>query len=160
MILDKYQYILLLGAAVLHIIDNLDDPLIKLLSDDPVRPEIPWDFRVGLNSEIFVLCDDETHQSLAVVCCAYRDFMPANVLELAAQPEDPSVAVFYTIWSYAAGAGRRLIVAAQRWIKANRSNISEFVTLSPPTEMARIFHLKNGASVHRVNADSVNYRYS
>jgi hypothetical protein len=74
-------------------------------------------------------------------------------------PQSATVAVFYTIWSYRPGAGRRLIIAARRWIEENRQDIKEFVTLSPPTEMARIFHLRNGAGVFRVNHDTVNYVY-
>jgi hypothetical protein len=69
------------------------------------------------------------------------------------------VAVFYTIWSYRPGAGRDLILNAVNYIKNNKPNISRFVTLSPPTEMARRFHLKNGAHVFRENAETVNYEY-
>jgi hypothetical protein len=145
---------------MLHVIQTLSDPLGRLIADDPVRPEIPLEFRISLHSEIFVLCDNETHESQAVVCCAYRDFMPADLVQLAQTPLDPTVAVFYTIWSYKPGAGRRLITAARSWIESNRSGIKEFVTLSPPTDMARVFHLKNGAQVSRVNSSSVNYRYT
>jgi hypothetical protein len=67
--------------------------------------------------------------------------------------------VFYTIWSYAAGAGRRLIQEAQREIQREQPEINTYVTLSPKTEMARRFHLKNGAEVFRENADTVNYLY-
>jgi hypothetical protein len=70
------------------------------------------------------------------------------------------VAVFYTIWSYYPGAGRRLIRSAAEWIQKNRTNITEFVTLSPPTDMARIFHLRNGAKEFRINENTVNYLYS
>lgn len=144
---------------MLHVIQTPSDPLAKLSADDPVRPEIPLEFRIGEHSEIFVLCDDESHEAQAVVCCAYRDFMPANIEELAQLPLNPGVAVFYTIWSYKPGAGRKLIIEARRWIEVNRRAIKEFVTLSPPTDMARVFHLRNGASVGRVNPGSVNYRY-
>ena len=72
----------------------------------------------------------------------------------------PDVAVFYTIWSYKPGAGRKLISTARLWIGSNRANITKFVTLSPPTEMARVFHLKNGAEVFRINPDTVNYLYA
>jgi hypothetical protein len=146
---------------MLHIIQSLADPLIRLISDDPVRPEIPPEFRVNAQAEIFVLRDDLTHQSQAVVCAAYRSLVPRDLAELAEIPVDlPHVAVFYTIWSYQPGAGRRLITEARSWISDNRTGITEFVTLSPQTEMARIFHLKNGAAVGRVNADTVNYRYT
>lgn len=145
---------------MLHVIQSLNDPLCRLVADDPVRPEIPIEFRVGIFSEIFVLKADQG-DTAAVVCCAYRSYAPATISELAQMPQDvPHVAVFYTIWSYKSGAGRRLITEAKDWIEQNRKEINEFVTLSPPTEMARTFHLRNGAQVLRINNDSVNYIYS
>jgi hypothetical protein len=67
--------------------------------------------------------------------------------------------VFYTIWSYAAGAGRELIEQARTEIEQTHPEVKTYVTLSPKTEMARRFHLKNGAEVYRENADSINYLY-
>ena len=146
---------------MLHVIQTLKDPLVRLIQDDPVRPEIPLEFRVGDHTEIFVLLDDVSREPTAAVCAAYRTSIPENVFELAAQPEElPSVAVFYTIWSYKPGAGRKMIIEARKWIQENRTNIKKFVTLSPPTDMARVFHLRNGAEVFRVNTDTVNYLYS
>jgi hypothetical protein len=144
---------------MLHVIQKIRDPLVRLVADDPVRPDIPVEFRVSDTSEIFVLLSDDTGEPTAVVCVAYRDAVPADVYELAQQPQAPSVAVFYTIWSYQPGAGRRLIVGARGWIEVNRPYITEFVTLSPPTDMARRFHLTNGAEVFRVNPYTVNYLY-
>lgn len=147
-------------SYTLYRITTILDPLIALLADDPVRPEIPAEFRVSDNSEIFVLRDQLTGAAQAVVCCAYRTAIPSTVNELAQPPESvASVAVFYTIWSYQPGAGRRLIVTAREWIQGNRVNITKFVTLSPTTDMARVFHLRNGAEVFRVNPDTVNYLY-
>ena len=143
----------------LHIIQSLTDPLGSLILDDPVRPEIPLEFRVSASSEIFVLLDNDSGKPTAAVCCAYRDTVPENTTELIQQPVAASVAVFYTIWSYQPGAGRKLITAARRWIQDNKQGIVKFVTLSPPTDMARVFHLRNGAEVFRVNTDTVNYLY-
>ena len=144
---------------MLHVVQRVDDPLIRLVADDPVRPEIPREFRVGPFSEIFVLANEDGSPA-AAVCCAYRAEIPTDVVELAQLPAAvPTVAVFYTIWSYVPGAGRRLITQARRWIQENRVEIRQFVTLSPPTDMARVFHLRNGAEVHRVNIDTVNYLY-
>jgi hypothetical protein len=144
---------------MLHVINSLDDPLLALIKDDPVRPDIPREFRVGLSSQVFVLLDADSAPE-AVVCCAYRDRVPDTVAALLSATSDHvNTAVFYTIWSYRAGAGRQLIRAAREWIRGERSDIKNFVTLSPPTEMARLFHLRNGASVFRVNLDSVNYLY-
>ena len=123
---------------MLYTINSLADPLIQLLADDPVRPEIPWEFRVGTNSEIFVLRDDNTHEPRA----------------------EADTAVFYTIWSYSPGAARRLITQTVQQIRRQRELITEFVTLSPPTDMARQFHIRNGAQEWRVNSDSINYLYS
>jgi hypothetical protein len=144
---------------MLHVINSLDDPLLALIKDDPVRPDIPREFRVGCSTVVFVLLDTDSVPE-AVVCCAYRDAIPDTVDALrSASAECVNTAVFYTIWSYRAGAGRQLIRAAREWIEGERPDIKNFVTLSPPTEMARLFHLRNGAQVFRVNSDSVNYLY-
>ena len=144
---------------MLHTINSLSDPLCALIRDDPVRPEIPLEFRVSECSEIIVLQDDYG-KSTAAVCVLYRDSVPRSCLELLEYASlDPVVAVFYTIWSYVPGAGRRLIVAARKDIQTRRPSIVEYVTLSPPTDIARVFHLRNGASVLNVNVDSINYHY-
>lgn len=143
---------------MLHCITNLSDPLCSLIADDPVRPDIPIEFRVSEYGNIFVLLDDYGLPG-AVVCARYCDQVPRNVEELAAVPMVGNTAVFYTIWSYRPGAGRKLIVAAREWLEANNRKIEKFVTLSPPTDMARHFHLRNGAQVFSVNSDTVNYIY-
>ena len=147
---------------MLHTITTLDDPLLALIKDDPVRPDIPIEFRVSSSCQVFVLlADDEYALPQAVVCVAYKSSVPRDVVALAAIDLDTAtVAVFYTIWSYAPGAGRRLIVAAQNNIRSTRCEIKTFVTLSPPTDMARVFHLRNGAGVLSVNPDTVNYIYT
>jgi len=144
---------------MLHIITDIRDNLMNLIKDDPVRPELPADFRVNSNSKIFVLRDDETQQPLAVTCVKFLNQIPHNVDELAELTVNTNTAVFYTIWSYAAGAGRRLIEEAQQQIRQERPEVDTYVTLSPKTEMARRFHLKNGAEVFRENTDTVNYLY-
>jgi hypothetical protein len=143
---------------MLYIIETLSDPLLQYLKDDPVRPEIPAEFRVSDSSEIFVLMKD--NKPSAIVCVAYRDFVPKDCEELYATPNDPSIAVFYTIWSYDPGAGRNLIQSARKELPKRKPKINKFVTLSPQTEMAKRFHLKNGASIFRANSDSVNYEYA
>ena len=145
---------------MLHTITTLADPLLALIKDDPVRPDIPIDFRVSERCCVYVLLDDEYNKPQAVVCVARKSTVPKDVLELALVEDSPAtVAVFYTIWSYAPGAGRRLIQAAQQSIRVEHPYIKTFVTLSPPTEMARVFHLRNGAGVLSVNPDTVNYIY-
>jgi hypothetical protein len=143
---------------MLYIIKKISDPMVEYIKDDPVRPEIPLDFRITDNTEILILLKDD--RPSAIVCVAYRDFVPKDTVELMSEPTDASVAVFYTIWSYDPGAGRDLIRAARKELPIRYPNINKFVTLSPQTEMARRFHLKNGANVLRDNATSVNYEYA
>ncbi len=143
---------------MLHIIRDLSDNLLPLIKDDPVRPEIPLEQRVNANSEIFVL-KDENDQPLAVTCVKFLDHIPAAVEDLAERAVHTNTAVFYTIWSYAAGAGRTLIEQAQAQIKQEHPEVDCYVTLSPKTEMARRFHHKNGAETYRENPETVNYLY-
>ena len=57
------------------------------------------------------------------------------------------VAVFYTVWSYDRGAGRQLVNQLAQHIRDTNSEIVQWVTLSPLTEMAEQFHVKNGAKL-------------
>lgn len=142
---------------MLHTITTITDEIVHLLKDDPVRPEIPVTERVNSNSRIYMLKDGD--QTRAVTCVKFLDNIPEAVDDLAELVGSATTAVFYTIWSYAAGAGRDLIVEAQKSIKQEFPGIDTYVTLSPKTEMARRFHLKNGAGVYRENSDTINYIY-
>lgn len=144
---------------MLKIIRNIQDELTSLIKDDPVRPEIPLEQRVNQFSEIFVLESDQGEPE-AVTCVKFLGSIPERVEDLADLAVNTNTAVFYTIWSYAQGAGRKLIEEAQARIREERPEVTTFVTLSPKTEMAERFHLKNGASKYRVNTDTVNYLYS
>jgi hypothetical protein len=142
---------------MLHTITTITEDLETLIKDDPVRPEIPVTKRVNGNSRIYMLKDgDQTH---AVTCVKFLDAIPAAVDDLAELVGSATTAVFYTIWSYTAGAGRELIVEAQKSIKQEFPGIDTYVTLSPKTEMAKRFHLKNGAGIYRENSDTINYIY-
>jgi hypothetical protein len=143
---------------MLHVIQDLQDNLLTLIKDDPVRPEIPLEQRVNRNSRIFVLKDEE-NRPLAVTCVKFLETIPKTVDDLASVAVHTNTAVFYTIWSYAAGAGRRLIEEAQQQIRQEHPEVDTYVTLSPKTEMARRFHLKNGAEILQENETSVNYLY-
>lgn len=143
---------------MLHIINTLEDKLLSLIKDDPVRPEIPAEQRVNSNSKVFVL-KDEQDQPLAVTCVKFLQGIPEGVEDLVDGVVTANTAVFYTIWSYAAGAGRDLIAKAQADIAAEHPEVTTYVTLSPKTPMAERFHLKNGAAKFRENKDTVNYLY-
>ena len=140
---------------MLKIITSVADPLVDLVRDDPVRPAIPTSSRIHDHAEILVLMEDD--KPAAVVCVAYLDQVPTTELELGATGDN--IAAFYTIWSYQPGAGRRLIRAARIHIAQTRPTITRYVTLSPKTEMARKFHISNGAHTLKENDTTINYEY-
>jgi hypothetical protein len=142
---------------MLYIITSISDDLQNLIKDDPVRPEIQLEDRVNSNSRIYILKDD--NKTRAVTCVKFLSDIPAAVEDMVGVVDSATTAVFYTIWSYAAGAGRDLILAAQQSIESEFPGIQTYVTLSPKTEMARKFHLRNGAGVYRENPNTVNYIY-
>jgi hypothetical protein len=142
---------------MLYTITCITEDLETLIKDDPVRPEIPLTDRVNINSRMYVLKDGDKTE--AVTCVKFLNSIPEAVEDMAGIVESATTAVFYTIWSYAAGAGRTLIQEAQKSIEAEFPGIDTYVTLSPKTEMARRFHLKNGAGIYRENSTTVNYIY-
>jgi len=142
---------------MLHTITCITEDLETLIKDDPVRPEIPLTDRVNINSRMYVLKDGD--KTSAVTCVKFLNSIPEAVEDMAGIVESATTAVFYTIWSYAAGAGRTLIQEAQKSIEAEFPGIDTYVTLSPKTEMARRFHLKNGAGIYRENSTTINYIY-
>lgn len=143
---------------MLSFITNGQDPILNFVKDDPVRPEISKEFRVGPGRFVSALLDGEN--PTAMVCVNLLDFVPADVADLGKQVDKVTTAVFYTIWSYAPGAGTRLLQETVNQIREQFPTVNTFVTLSPKTEMARRFHLKNGASIHRENESTVNYIYT
>jgi hypothetical protein len=142
---------------LLHTITTITEDLNQLILDDPVRPEIPVTDRVNANSRIYMLKNGD--QTQAVTCVKFLSVIPAAVEDMVNIVESATIAVFYTIWSYTAGAGRSLIQEAQQAIRSEFPEIQTYVTLSPKTEMARRFHLKNGASELRENSNTINYIY-
>ena len=69
------------------------------------------------------------------------------------------VAVFYTVWSYKRGAGRKIVLDTAQHIKKVHTNIKRFVTLSPLTEMAERFHIRNGAKFLAKHEETQNFEY-
>jgi len=143
---------------MLTFIKDLTDKLLDFIKDDPVRPEISKDFRVSDGRMVAALVEEES--PTAMVCVSFHDFVPQDVNDLNTTAQVPTTAVFYTIWSYKAGKGKELLIQAVRQIQKDHPTITRFVTLSPKTETARRFHLRNGAIVFRENLDTTNYEYT
>ncbi len=139
------------------------------ISEDPVRPELDNIFRTSYGRKIFgVKFKDEIH---AVMCFAFTDEIPKSVeqLDLFSQDaflknvqRDPDkvgrIAIAYTVWSKKKGGGKLIVKEVYKMIK--RSNhLNRLVTLSPLTDMARKFHLRNGAVELQVNETTQNFEY-
>lgn len=145
---------------MLHIIVNAEDPYVKFLSDDPVRPEIPISFRChSPDNCVFVLLG-QSAEPLAVLCCSFKSFVPSVGDQLTIFEYAPiRNAIFYSVWSYSRGSGRQIIPLAKSWIESNYSHITGFYTFSPLGDVVRDFHHSLGARTFRVNESSVNYVY-
>jgi hypothetical protein len=142
---------------MIRIITDTTDPMLDFVRDDPVRPEIPREFRVAANRFVAALVDGEVR---AMVCVSLQHAVPTEVDELGDAEPAPTCAVFYTIWSYAAGAGARLLFDTVAEIQQRWPTVTRYVTLSPQTDTAHRFHTRNGAQIYRVNPTTVNYEYA
>ena len=141
----------------LHHIKDINDPLTRVIKDDPVRPHIPLDQRINEAAEILILKAGE--EILAATCMQWLKDVPEDEQDLIDMAKDRNIAVFYTIWSYSPGAGAALLQQAAKWLREEFKDITGIVTLSPQTAMAERFHLKNGAKIRRQNETTVNYEY-
>lgn len=142
----------------LSIINSYSDQWMKVLEKDPVRPNITFWERIASNRECFAV-----HESIiikSVLCAAYIGRVPENESEVLGDWTSFNVACFYSVWSFQPGYGRKIIRSAMNHIKWNRPYVTQAVTYSPKTEMARRFHLNNGAKLIRENEDSYNFEYN
>ena len=148
----------------LHYCDNSQNPFHIWVMDDPVRPNIPTYQRYGHNRGVFFLTESSYSVPLAIACCSFIGEIPKTEDELMDDWDDFDVAVFYTVWNHAMnnqakGAGRTIINKALNHIRWFKPFVKTVVTLSPKTEMARRFHLSNGATTYRENEHTINYEY-
>ena len=68
------------------------------------------------------------------------------------------IAIAYTVWSKKKGGGKLIVKEVFKKIKKS-NHLNRLITLSPLTEMARNFHLNNGAIELQVNQESQNFEY-
>ena len=127
---------------------------------DPVQPNLDSDFKSALGREVVGL-KDEAGKWKAFLCYARTSDVPSSIEELD-NMTDPlgKVVVPYTVWSLEKGAGRAIINEVLWMVENVDTDVERVVTLSPPTMMARNFHLKNGAKEFRVNDETVNFEYN
>ena len=139
------------------------------VKEDPVRPELDLQFRQSYGRKIFGLKDDVGEIS-AIICFAFTNEVPKTVKEMEKLSYDAalqsihragvqgSVAVAYTVWAKKKGGGRAIVNEVYKMVKKS-NHLNRLVTLSPLTDMARNFHIKNGAKELQVNETSQNFEY-
>ena len=128
------------------------DPILR---DDPVRPRISPQSKVSPFSRVYMWLEEQ--RIGAVVCCSYRLNTPKTereLLQVENYNQDGMKVILYSIWSYKKGCGQKLVRSVLARYREDR-----VITMSPKTDMARDFHLRNGAKVLQVNRTTVNYEY-
>ena len=136
--------------------------------EDPVRPELDNVFRRSYGRKIFgVKYIGEIH---AVMCFAYTNKIPKNVEELDKFSHDAflqsaqrdqnvgQIAIAYTVWSKKKGGGKLIVNEVFKKIKKS-NHLNRLITLSPLTDMATKFHLRNGAKLLQINETTQNFEY-
>ena len=137
-------------------------------SKDPVRPELDNIFRTSYGRKIYgVKFKGEIY---AVMCFAFTNKIPKSVKELDLMSKDAflqsanrdqkigKIAIAYTVWSTKKGGGKLIVKQVFKMIKKS-NHLNRLITLSPLTEMARNFHLRNGAEEIQVNDETQNFEY-
>ena len=105
------------------------------------------------------------------MCFAFTDEIPKSVeeLDLFSQDaflknvqRDPNkvgrIAIAYTVWSKKKVVENLLLKRFYKMIKKS-NHLNRLATLSPLTDMARKFHLRNGAVELQVNETTQNFEY-
>ena len=138
-------------------------------AEDPVRPDLDLAFRQAYGRKIFGL-RDEDKDIAAIICFAFTNQVPKTIEEMDSLSKDAAmqaihragvqghIAIAYTVWAKKKGGGRAIVNEVYKMIKRS-SHLHRLVTLSPLTDMARNFHLKNGAKELQVNETSQNFEY-
>ena len=148
----------------MELIDAVTDFSIE---KDIVRPEYDVEFRISEDREVFAWGRSLIpYQVYSALCCvAYCNEIPINMEQLTDysinhSPYRGDIAIAYTVWncSDTKGSGRSLILALQKHFSSH-AKVNRLVTLSPLTEMAKRFHLSNGATLLSTNPESYNFEY-
>ena len=138
------------------------------VKEDPVRPELDVIFRRSYGRKIYGVKYNK--DICAIMCFGFTDEVPKTVKELDLMTRDAylrsaqrdqnigKIAIAYTIWSKKKGGGKMIVKEVFKKIKKS-NHLDRLITLSPLTEMARNFHLNNGAIELQVNEKTQNFEY-
>ena len=136
--------------------------------EDPVRPELDNIFRRSYGRKIFGV--KYKKNIYAIMCFGFTNEIPTTVRELDLMTRDAylrsaqrdqkigQIAIAYTVWSKKKGGGKLIVKEVFKMIKKS-NHLNRLITLSPLTDMARSFHLRNGAIELKVNKETQNFEY-
>ena len=146
--------------------------LIELKScepkEDPIRPELNNDFRTSFGRKIYGV--RYKNEICAIMCFGFTNDIPKSVEELDLMTKDAhlqsirrdqqvgKIAIAYTVLSKKRGGGKLIVKEVFKKIKKS-NHLNRLVTLSPLTDMARNFHLRNGAIELQINKETQNFEY-
>ena len=126
---------------------------------DPVRPELGVSFKTYPGREVFGL-RNESGEYVAFCCVAKTLQVPWDITSLSSfTANDGTIYVPYTVWSLKKGSGKAIINALLDKVRSSEEDVRRVVTLSPRTDMARNFHLRNGAKEIAVHVVTANFEY-
>ena len=138
------------------------------INEDPVRPELNNSFRTSYGRKIYGV--KYKNEIYAVMCFAFTNKIPKTVKELDLYSKDAflqsalrdqkigKIAIAYTVWSKKKGGGKLIVKEVFKMIKKS-NHLNRLITLSPLTEMATNFHLRNKAKLIQVNETTQNFEY-
>lgn len=146
-----------------YTLENVTENIKVWFNKDPVRPELGVGFKTSHGREVYALKNnslkDDEDKYVAFMCVAYTSEVPSSVYDLDyLYYGKASVAVPYSVWRYEKGAGKKIVDQIIDLMSKSKT-VKRVVTLSPQTEMARNFHIRNGAVKIRTNEDTVNFEY-
>lgn len=140
-------------------LENVSDQPALWKDGDPVRPELGVSFKTYPGREVFALKTNDGDY-VAFCCVAKTCAVPIDIMSLSSYTlVDGKIWVPYTVWSLMKGAGREIINALLALARESGESVRRVVTLSPRTEMAKNFHLRNGATEISTNVVTANFEY-
>ena len=138
------------------------------INEDPIRPELSIKFRTSYGRKIFGV--KYKKEICAIMCFGFTNEIPKTIDEFDLMTKDAhlqsawrdqrvgKIAIAYTVWSKKKGGGKLIVKEVFKKIKKS-NHLNRLITLSPLTDMARNFHLRNGAEELRVNKETQNFEY-
>ena len=133
--------------------------------EDPIRPELDNKFRTSYGRKIYGV--KYKNEICAIMCFGFTNEIPKTVKEqdlmtkdahLQSIRRDQKVGKINCLYMVKEERWINLLLKKYSKIKKSK-HLNTLITLSPLTDMARNFHLRNGAIELQVNNETQNFEY-